>query len=130
MSQYSLFSNEEDFMSELILQKAASREEKRAYWHHHVTSCRESGFTQMEYCKKEKINFQRFCWWKGKILKESSHLSEVQSFSFVPLKIKPITSSKLESELTFHLPNQVKISLPSGTDFEQLVLIVKALGRL
>lgn len=61
------------------------RLEKRRFWKVHIRAWERSGFSQNEYCRRNKLKNSQFTYWKTKFSREQS-----TSVSFVPVPTVPI----------------------------------------
>ncbi len=51
--------------------KTKKKTSKAVYWQKHISQWSESGLTQAEYCRRNKISAAAFNWWKGQLRRKS-----------------------------------------------------------
>ena len=51
--------------------KTKKKTSKAVYWQEHISQWSESGLTQAEYCRQNKISAAAFHWWKGQLRRKS-----------------------------------------------------------
>ncbi len=92
---------------------------KRAHWEPIIESWKQSGKSQVSFCKENEINHHTFCYWK-KIVAPSNNL-------FVSIKVRePKRSESIFYKIETSLG--VNIIIPSGANSDDLTVIFKSLG--
>jgi hypothetical protein len=88
----------------------------------------ESGLTQAEFCKQEKIPGSSFYHWVKKYKKEKEmiNLYLKQYPGFIPVKVSPPVNSFIEdpARIEISFPNGVRLSFPAGTNISQLKTLI------
>jgi hypothetical protein len=51
--------------------KTKKKTSRAVYWQEHISQWSESGLTQAEYCRRNKLSAAAFHWWKGQLRKKS-----------------------------------------------------------
>ena len=51
--------------------KTKKKTSRAAYWQKHISQWSESGLTQAEYCRRNKLSAAAFNWWKRHLRKKS-----------------------------------------------------------
>ena len=92
---------------------------KRAHWEPIIESWKQSGKSQVSFCKENEINHCTFGYWK-KIIAPSSNL-------FIPIKVREPNQNesifyKIETSLG------INIIIPTGANLDDLTVIFKSLG--
>lgn len=90
---------------------------------------RESGLSQYQFCKREKLTTSTFSYWLRKFRKEkglSKFSREKPVKTFIPVEVsKTIEPDVLEIEqIEITYPNGVKVSCPPCIDIAQLKTII------
>ncbi len=92
---------------------------KLVHWESVITSWKESGKSQVNFCKDNEIKVSTFGYWQ-KRLSASKNL-------FVPVKV--LDSTRYESIFyKIETPLGVNIIIPSGANLDDLTVIFKSLG--
>lgn len=81
------------------------RLDKRRFWKVHIRAWEKSGFTQNEYCRRNKLKNNQFTYWKTKFNREHS-----VPISFVP--VPTIPTHQIEPSLD---PSDSGLSVLLGT---------------
>lgn len=104
------------------------RKEKIRFWVVHIRAWERSGLTQNDYCRKNKLRSNRFCYWKKKL-----NCDTESSVNFVPvpveckeLEVRPIDDN--DSGLTLFLHNDIQIRLKNDFTPKTLTRVLTALG--
>jgi hypothetical protein len=92
---------------------------KRAHWEPIIESWKQSGKSQVSFCKENEISHFTFGYWK-KILAPSNNL-------FVPVKVR---EPKRNESIFYKIETSlgINIIIPTGADPEDLTVIFKSLG--
>lgn len=99
---------------------------KLRFWQTHIRTWKKSGLSQNEYCRRNTLRSNQFCYWKKKLYSDTA-----SPIKFVPIAIQPEQNSEepehADSGLTISFD---KISIKLKNDFNPLVLVkaVEALG--
>ena len=88
--------------------------EKRKFWEGHIQAWQQSGLTQVEYCRDNKLKNHQLWYWRKRI----SHPSDTD-VTFVPLRF---SSSKISQAGTLCMPfggldGTIKIQCQAGQAF-------------
>lgn len=51
--------------------KTKKKTSRAIYWQEHISQWSESGLTQAEYCRRNKLSAAAFHWWKGQLRRKS-----------------------------------------------------------
>jgi hypothetical protein len=51
--------------------KTKTKTSRAAYWQEHILQWSESGLSQAEYCRRNKLSAAAFNWWKGQLRRKS-----------------------------------------------------------
>jgi hypothetical protein len=51
--------------------KTKKKTSRAIYWQEHISQWSESGLTQAEYCRRNKLSAAAFNWWKGQLRRKS-----------------------------------------------------------
>ena len=113
-------------MKDTTMQQQCLR--KKKLWETHIRAWGNSGLTQNEYCRRNKLRSNQFCYWKKK-LRQQSKISS----SFVPVPIqslpKQCSPENSNSGLSIFLSNGIKIELNRDFNAAALSRVVVALGE-
>ena len=71
-------------------------------WPEHFERWRQSGLTQIEYCRQEELSRHRFKYWRRKLDPEAFGHRPKRESGFVPVKVQ---RSTVETNLSLALPN-------------------------
>jgi len=96
---------------------------KRAYYEEHLEAWRNSGLTQVEYCKQVNIAYGSFKTWTGKLKQ-----SQAVKTSF--MEAKPSELQEFGAILQISLPNGVRIGLSSPKSNMLVEQVLKFAGQL
>ncbi|MHA2314879.1 MAG: IS66 family insertion sequence element accessory protein TnpA [Candidatus Hermodarchaeia archaeon] len=61
--------------------KTKTKTSRAIYWQKHLSQWSESGLTQAEYCRRNKLSAAAFNWWKGQLRRKSSKSTPTRSRS-------------------------------------------------
>ena len=97
--------------------KTKKKTSRAVYWQNHISQWSESGLTQAEYCRRNKISAAAFNWWKRHLRKKS----KTQKDSSTPMQfvevhgVPPIHSDRGETyEVVLSRGRAIKV----GRDFD------------
>lgn len=99
---------------------------RRRFWQTHIRAWEKSGLSQNEYCRRNTLRANQFCYWKKKLFGENQ-----DTIKFVPIAINAQNNAEKDaaedSGLTISFD---KISIKLTNDFNPSVLtkVVTALG--
>lgn len=93
--------------------------EKRAYWQGHIEAWKQSGLSQIDFCKTRSLALSTFQFWRKKISQSSSAPPR-----FYPLAVLPSfeTGDKPSSGLLRVILGNRRFVLEIGDDFSEEVL--------
>ena len=96
---------------------------KRKFWEDHIQAWQQSGLTQVEYCRENKLKNHQWWYWRKRI----SHPYDTD-VTFVPLRF---SSSKISQVgIRVVTPNGYRIELDHGFDFSKLRQLITAVRDL
>jgi len=107
--------------------RAEQLEQKHTYWKHHIQSWRETGLSQIEYCRQNNLKHHQLVYWKKRFLKTETQVS------FVPLKLEDLLDIPAQSDhasLCLVVNNHFKIEIRAGFDAQLLRQLIYALRGL
>ncbi|WP_318452395.1 IS66 family insertion sequence element accessory protein TnpA [Photobacterium leiognathi] len=93
--------------------------EKHQHWINIISNQQESGLSVPQFCKQHDINYATFHYW----LKKLQQTDEEQIIHQVIMN----DSLPLESVVVVHLPNGLKVELPTSLSLAQIQTWLKAL---
>ncbi|GAD32621.1 IS66 family insertion sequence element accessory protein TnpA [Photobacterium leiognathi] len=96
-----------------------TQEEKHQHWINIISNQQESGLSVPQFCKQHDINYATFHYW----LKKLKQTDEEQIVHQVIMN----DSSPLDSVVVVHLPNGLKVELPTSLSLAQIQTWLKAL---
>lgn len=76
---------------------------KRDFWERQIEQWRQSGLSQLAYCRQHHLKAHRFYYWRRRIIKKQTDVS------FLPVKLA-----------TLHKPNlpAIRVLMPNGCSIE------------
>lgn len=89
------------------------REERRKFWERHVSQWRESGMSQMGYCRQEGLSHKSFVYWKKRVSGTNAVISLVE----LPLQSP---EHRVSSPLRLRIGGLYCIEIERGFDAETL----------
>lgn len=102
------------------------RRAKKRFWQTHIRVWKKSGLSQNEYCSRNTLRANQFCYWKKKLSSDNQ-----DTIKFVPIAVeraKNMEQRELEdSGLTISL-GQISIKLTNDFNPSVLTKAVAALG--
>ena len=114
--------------SEHITESPGSKKRTELQWRSICAEWEQSKESQQIFCKKRGLSYNRFVFWRSKILQEKG-LSRRNKFA----QIKCVTQTAVKSyqlgELKIHLPSGVTLSLSSGVAPTLLQTALKTLSE-
>ncbi|MEF1204563.1 IS66 family insertion sequence element accessory protein TnpA [Photobacterium damselae] len=93
--------------------------EKHQHWINIISNQQESGLSVTQFCKQHDINYATFHYW----LKKLKQTDEEQIIHQVIMN----DSLPLDSVVVVHLPNGLKVELPTSLSLAQIQTWLKAL---
>ncbi len=90
----------------------ANRAEKRSYWADQIRRWRESGLTQIAYCRLHEVNRHRLVYWRKRLSSESSRGSLVE----ISLNRPPHDEDVHDSPLRLLVGCRYRIEVGRGFD--------------
>ncbi len=107
--------------------KQESSQDLSKYWQEHIDNCRQSGFSQAVYCRKNQLKPHRYSYWKRKLAKSSQPINTYPS-GFIKLGTANSTPiSTQNSSLNVRLPNE---SVIEGITEDNLHLVLPLVKHL
>jgi hypothetical protein len=101
--------------------KTKKKTSRAAYWQKHIFQWSESGLTQAEYCRRNKLSVAAFNWWKRNLRKKSkAQKNSSASMQFVEVHGVPPVHSDCDETYEVVLPRGRAIRV--GRDFDSDVL--------
>ena len=94
-------------------------QEKRAYWQHHIDQWQQSGLSQIEYCRRNRIKKHQWGYWKKRLTTPKSPAM------LVPVTIHPHSASCLR----VLVDDCIAIEVPDGFDPATLTKVIACLAR-
>jgi hypothetical protein len=117
-------------MEEEIIRDKSS--EKAEYWNGHIERWKESGQSQIDYCRENNLSRHRFTYWKCKGNKNNNH-KEVSKTRFIPVVTRPgiIRSLQRDTEpLKVQVGDIFRIEVGEGFCGETLTRLIKTLADI
>ncbi len=102
-----------------------SKDAIRKTWYERVNAFNQSGQSQSEWCKQNKLNLRTFNYWYTKLKKQSMENSD--SVSWLPIKV--VNSSKSPIPLKI-LVGSATVEVTEGFDPKLLAEVIKVLGAI
>ena len=92
-----------------------------SYWRPLYEAWQKSNLSQAAFCKDKDLNYANFIYWRKKF-------SQQKSKALVPINIKiPSPTLATEQKLDAYLPNNIRLSIPSGFDRATLQVVLQTL---
>ena len=105
--------------------RAAELGRKLGSWQEHMSRWEVSGLSQIEYCRRNRVNIKSFTYWKKKIFAKSSLATLVE----VPAQILSHSAEPERPPLCLVVHGQYRIEIGSGFDADTLDRLIGVLGR-
>lgn len=100
--------------------------QRASYWNNHINNWKDSGLSQIDYCRKNNLSRHRFTYWKIKNTKKRSPVT------FIPIVSKasatPLNNSR--SPLKVQIGDKYRIEVGEGFSGETLSRLIKTLSDL
>ena len=94
----------------------AKRNARYQNWSSHIKNWKESGLSQIEYCKRDDLKYGTFKAWACKFKEKSE---------FLPVRIIP---EKINSEIEIRLPGSLSVIVKRDFEEDLLKRVIKSLG--
>jgi hypothetical protein len=97
--------------------KTKKKTSKAVYWQEHISQWSESGLTQAEYCRRNKLSAAAFNWWKGQLRRKSkAQKNSPTSMQFVEVHgVPPAHAGRRETyEVVLSQGRAIRV----GSDFD------------
>lgn len=108
------------------------KQEKQKFWRKHIRGWEKGGLTQNEYCRRNNLKSNQFCYWKKKFACKTKNIQ-----SFVPVPISDVRNVTEQAEIdnydsgfTILFDNNIKIRLENNFNPATLSRAVLTLGGL
>ena len=105
--------------------RAVELAEKRRLWETRLEGWRESGLTQVEYCRLHNLDTRNFQYWKKKILPKPLGAALVE----LPAQFLTNPSLPASSPLCLVINGRFRIEVSSGFDVGTLERLIMVLNR-
>jgi hypothetical protein len=103
------------------------KSEKRRFWEKHIEKWKESGLSQVEYCRVNDVKIKSFRYWKRRVGRLGCAKAPVE----VRLpKALSIPISPAHPQLCLVVGQHYRIEICKGFDSEDLERVVRMLGRI
>ena len=96
---------------------------KRSFWEHHLEQWRQSGLSQLAYCREHQLKPHRFYYWRRRFLKPQADVS------FLPVTL-PADSIRQPQLVRILMPNGCVLELEGRAEPEQLKRLVNIVAAL
>jgi hypothetical protein len=101
--------------------KTKKKTSRAAYWQKHISQWSESGLTQAEYCRRNKISAAVFHWWKRQLRKKSKAQKD-SSTSMQFVEVHGVPSAHAGCGETYEIVLSRGRAIRVGCDFDSDVL--------
>jgi hypothetical protein len=103
------------------------KSEKRRFWEKHIEMWKESGLSQVEYCRVNDVRIKSFRYWKRRV----GRLSCAPALVEVPLpKSLSIPILPAHPQLCLVVDQHYRVEIAKGFDPEDLERVIRVLGRI
>lgn len=109
-------------------QSRTLRRRGEAFWRRTMTAQRNSGLSQLEFCRRNDLSHSTFCRWRSRFKNRPSDVDEPATPEFVPVQIRPGPGSEDSSddfELIF--TSGLRLRLPSRVEGRAIAEVLWAL---
>lgn len=107
------------FHSAIDFNRRRSVNSKQTFWQAHIDAWRESGLSQVAYCKQHKLSLSSFGYWRHK------RVSPVMPVAAVPIVV---SRPAIEERMDIRLPQGWIVQVPLSVDGTRLVRFLQALA--
>jgi len=101
----------------------ANTRQNRNFWEHHLERWKQSGLSQLAYCREHHLKPHRFYYWRRRILKPQKKVS------FLPVQL-PMDTPRQPQLVRILMPNGCALELEGRAEPEQLERLVKMVAGL
>ncbi len=102
----------------------ATQGSKKEYWKRHVENCKDSGLSQIQYCKDQQLAQSTFQYWKAKLNRQN--LSRPLLPVTITSDFHPIVDS-VPSGVSLSVKDRFNIQLDIGFNRETLLSVLDIL---
>jgi len=107
-----------------------SRAGRRRFWETHLEQCNESGLSQAEYCRSNKISLKSFQYWRRKSKRTDSPEQAAPALVEVPLsRALSVPDSSAHPQLCL-VVDRYRIEIGRGFNSEDFERVLLVLGRI
>lgn len=111
---------------EIMNQKTkSSGQPSKLNWEKLNHEWQESGLTQRAFCHEHSLTLSTFVYHRGKLLEKQN---TSKSHHFTEVKVKGDASLSSYQNITIHLPNSIRLSIPPNVNETQIKMLLAALG--
>ncbi len=107
-----------------MTQWQANRAEKRSYWEDQIRRWRESGLTQIAYCRLHEVNRHRLIYWRKQLSEKAPSSALVE----ISLNSPPHDENLHDSSLRLLIGSRYRIEVSRGFDpgvLHQLIYVLE-----
>jgi hypothetical protein len=104
--------------------KQSEAQARQTYWQNHIEQWKRSGLSQIQYCRRHKINKNTLGYWIKKRTKQPAPVALGQGFVQLPVKVTDSTPIEIR------INNRYKILVTGGFDAELLKDTIKTLEQI
>ena len=97
--------------------------QQRSFWEHHIGQWRNSGLSQLAYCRKHDIKPHRFYYWRRRIVKSQPDVS------FLPVTL-PADIPQRSQLMRILMPNGCVLELEGRAEPDQLARLMNIVAAL
>jgi hypothetical protein len=101
--------------------KTKKKTSRAIYWQEHLSKWSESGLTQAEYCRRNKLSAAAFHWWKGQ-LRRKSKTQKAPSTSMQFVEVHGVPPARVRSGETYEVVLSRGRAIRVDRDFDSDVL--------
>jgi hypothetical protein len=101
--------------------KTKKKTSRAAYWQKHISQRSESGLTQAEYCRRNKLSAAAFNWWK-RHLRKRSKTEKDSSASMQFVEVHSVAPANVGRDETYEVGLSRGRTIRVGRDFDSDVL--------
>ena len=101
--------------------KTKKKTSRAAYWQEHISRWSESGLTQAEYCRRNKLSSAAFNWWKRNLRKKSKTQKD-SSTSMQFVEVHGVSPPHSGHDETYEILLSRDRAIRVGSDFDSDVL--------
>lgn len=112
-------------MTDKTLLKSGKREAKQSYWKQLIQNWRDSGLTQVQFCKENQLKKPTFMYWKSKFDQKEDAPTTLLPVSILPDRVS--LSPQSSSGVSLSIGNRFTIHLESRFDTGTLSDLIELL---